>query len=92
MGAAFLDTVKTVLFGFLGVRKRDAHDKAQINPVHLIIAAVIFVVLFIYNLFSTLKSGAPAAQKQWEGADSIDWTHLPTPAPYHTFETPPVLK
>src|SRR5438876_85626 len=49
-------------------------------------------LLFIYNLFSTLKSGAPAAQKQWEGADSIDWTHLPTPAPYHTFETPPVLK
>ena len=36
--------------------------------------------------------GAPAAQKQWEGADSIDWTHLPTPAPYHTFETPPVIK
>src|SRR6266850_1072575 len=49
-------------------------------------------ILFIYNLFSTLKSGAPAAQKQWEGADSIDWTHLPTPAPYHTFETPPILK
>ena len=37
-------------------------------------------------------SHAPAAQKQWEGADSIDWTHLPTPAPYHTFETPPVIK
>src|SRR6266850_1862385 len=49
-------------------------------------------LIFLYNLFSTLKRGAPAAQKQWEGADSIDWTHLPTPAPYHTFETPPVLK
>ena len=48
--------------------------------------------IFLYNLFSTLKSGAPAAQKQWEGADSIDWTHLPTPPPYHSFETPPVLK
>src|SRR3954447_5346094 len=49
-------------------------------------------LIFLYNLFTTLKSGAPAAQKQWEGADSLDWTHLPTPAPYHTFETPPVLK
>ena len=48
--------------------------------------------IFLYNLFTTLKRGAPAAQKQWEGADSLDWTHLPTPAPYHTFETPPVLK
>jgi cytochrome c oxidase subunit 1 len=49
-------------------------------------------VIFLYNLFTTLKSGQPALQKQWEGADSIDWTHLPTPVPYHTFETPPVLK
>jgi cytochrome c oxidase subunit 1 len=49
-------------------------------------------LIFLYNLFSTLKSGQPAAQKQWEGADSIDWTHIPTPAPYHTFEVPPVLK
>jgi cytochrome c oxidase subunit 1 len=49
-------------------------------------------LLFLYNLFTTLRRGAPAAQKQWEGADSLEWTHLPTPAPYHTFETPPVLK
>jgi Protein of unknown function (DUF2970) len=48
--ASFLDTVKTVLFGFIGIRKRDAHDKAQINPVHLIIAAVLFVVLFIFTI------------------------------------------
>jgi cytochrome c oxidase subunit 1 len=49
-------------------------------------------LIFVYNLFKTLRSGEPAAQMPWEGADSIDWTHLPTPAPYHTFETPPVLK
>jgi cytochrome c oxidase subunit 1 len=48
--------------------------------------------VFLYNLFTTLKRGAPAAQQPWEGADSLDWTHLPTPAPYHSFETPPVLK
>jgi hypothetical protein len=22
----------------------------------------------------------------WDGADTLEWTHLPTPAPYHTFE------
>jgi len=49
-------------------------------------------LIFLYNLFTTLSRGAPALQKQWEGADSIDWTMLPTPAPYHTFETPPILK
>ena len=26
------------------------------------------------------------------GADSLEWTHLPTPVPYHTFETQPVVK
>jgi cytochrome c oxidase subunit 1 len=49
-------------------------------------------LLFVYNLFTTLRRGETAPQKPWEGADSLDWTHLPTPAPYHTFETPPVLK
>ena len=48
--ASFLDTVKTVLSGFIGVRKRAAHESARINPVHLIIAAVLFVVLFIFTI------------------------------------------
>ena len=55
MGASFLDTVKTVLFGFLGIRKREAHDKAQINPVHLIIAALLFVVLFIFTIRTIVR-------------------------------------
>ena len=35
--------------------------------------------------------GAKAPAKPWEGADTLEWT-LPSPAPYHTFETPPVVK
>ncbi len=53
--ASFLDTVKTVLSGFIGIRKREAHDKAQINPVHLIIAAVLFVVLFIFTIRTIVR-------------------------------------
>ena len=55
MGASFLDTVKTVLFGFIGIRKREAHDKVRLNPVHLIIAAVIFVVVFIFTLRTIVR-------------------------------------
>jgi len=55
MSASFLDTVKTVLFGFIGIRKREAHDKAQINPVHLIIAAVLCVVLFIFTIRTIVR-------------------------------------
>jgi hypothetical protein len=55
MGASFFDTVKTVLFGFIGIRKREAHDKAQINPVHLIIAALLCVVLFIFTIRTIVR-------------------------------------
>jgi cytochrome c oxidase subunit 1 len=35
--------------------------------------------------------GAKAPAKPWEGADTLEWT-VPSPAPYHTFETPPVIR
>ena len=49
-------------------------------------------LLFLYIVVTTIRSGKKAVDKQWEGADSIEWTHLPSPPPYHSFETPPVLK
>jgi len=52
---AFLDTLKTVLFGFIGIRKREAHDKVQINPLHLVIAALLFVVLFIFTIRTIVR-------------------------------------
>ena len=48
--ASFLDTLKTVAFGFIGVRRKADHEAARIRPVHLIIAAVLFVVIFIVTL------------------------------------------
>jgi hypothetical protein len=47
---SFLDTVKTVLFGFVGVRRRADHEAARVRPVHIIVIAVVFVVLFILAL------------------------------------------
>jgi cytochrome c oxidase subunit 1 len=49
-------------------------------------------LLFLYIVVQTIRSGVPAPQKPWEGADSLEWTHLPTPVPYHTFEVQPVIK
>ncbi len=48
--------------------------------------------LFLYIVLQCIRSGQKAPQLPWEGADSLEWTHLPTPAPYHTFETQPVIK
>ncbi|WP_333840722.1 cytochrome c oxidase subunit I [Pelomicrobium sp.] len=49
-------------------------------------------VLFLYIVLKAIRSGEKAPEKPWEGADSLEWTALPTPAPYHSFETPPVIK
>jgi len=49
-------------------------------------------LLFLYILLKAIRSGAKAPQRPWDGADTLEWTHLPTPAPYHSFETPPVVK
>ena len=53
--SSFLDTVKTVLAGAVGIRRRDDHERAPLNPVHLVIAAVLFVVLFIFTLLTIVK-------------------------------------
>jgi len=47
--ASFGATMKAVFWSFFGVRKgRDyAHDAANLNPVHVIIAALIGVAVFI---------------------------------------------
>ena len=52
---SFLETVKTVLAGAVGVRRKEDHERAPINPLHLAIAAVIFVVLFIFTLLTIVR-------------------------------------
>jgi cytochrome c oxidase subunit I len=49
-------------------------------------------LLFLYIVLKCIRSGEKAPQRPWEGADSLEWTHLPSPPPYHSFETPPTVK
>jgi hypothetical protein len=50
-------TIKAVLWSFLGIRKRSdyEHDSANLNPLHVIIAALIGVALFIGVLVMLVK-------------------------------------
>ena len=52
---SFLDTVKTVLAGAIGIRRKEDHERAPLNPVHLVIAGVLFAVLFIFTLLTIVK-------------------------------------
>ena len=46
---------------------------------------LVFVVLPVMR-----GKGQPAPQRPWEGAEGLEW-EVPSPAPWHTFETPPKL-
>jgi hypothetical protein len=58
VNATFLQTIKAVLWSFIGIRKRSDYerDAAQLNPVHVIIAAVIGVLVFIFVLLMIVRS------------------------------------
>jgi len=44
-----METVKTVLWGAIGIRRKAEAEK-PIRPLHIVIAAVVFVALFILTL------------------------------------------
>ncbi|WP_417356817.1 cytochrome c oxidase subunit I [Gallaecimonas pentaromativorans] len=48
-------------------------------------------LIFLWVVIKCIKGGTPAPAKPWEGAEGLEW-EVPSPAPYHTFETPPEIK
>ena len=53
--ASFLDTLKAVLSGFIGIRRRADAERVKLNPKHLIILAVMGVVLFIFTIRTIVR-------------------------------------
>ena len=56
-----------------------------------ILRPIATALLMAAILISSLRSGAKAEARAWEGAKGLEWT-VPSPAPHHTFTTPPVIK
>jgi cytochrome c oxidase subunit 1 len=48
-------------------------------------------LIFFALAFQTMRGGAKATDRVWEGAEGLEWT-VPSPPPYHTFSTPPQVK
>ena len=55
--ASFGATMKAVFWSFLGIRKRKDYEKdsASLNPVHVVIAGLIGVLLFIGVLVTLVR-------------------------------------
>jgi cytochrome c oxidase subunit 1 len=48
-------------------------------------------LLFAWLVIKCVRGGEKATSQVWEGAEGLEWT-LPSPAPYHSFETQPEVK
>ena len=53
--ASFLDAVKTVLSGAIGIRRKADHESAAVNPLHIVIIAIAFVALFILAIVTLVR-------------------------------------
>ena len=83
--------------GLAGMPRRYADYAAQFTDFHQVatIGAYWFGLSQLIFLVAALRCyrghGEPAPAKAWEGAEGLEWT-VPSPAPHHTFSTPPEIK
>jgi len=45
-------------------------------------------LIFLWLVIATIRGGAKATDRVWDGAHGLEWT-LSSPPPYHSFTTPP---
>ncbi|MBL4583216.1 MAG: cytochrome c oxidase subunit I [Pseudomonadales bacterium] len=79
--------------GLAGMPRRIPDYPLQFADFNMVVSLGAFLfgasqLIFVYVLIKTLRSGEKAEQLPWDGAEGLEWT-LPTPAPYHSFPTPP---
>jgi cytochrome c oxidase subunit 1 len=83
--------------GLAGMPRRYADYPMQFADFNMIasIGAFFFGAAQLYFFFAVMLpvlrgKGEAAPQRPWEGAEGLEW-EVPSPAPFHTFETPPKL-
>ena len=79
--------------GLAGMPRRIPDYALQFSDFNAVISigALVFglaQVIFVYNVVRSVRHGAPASGKVWDGAEGLEWT-LPSPPPHHSFQTPP---
>ena len=79
--------------GLAGMPRRIPDYALQFADFNMVSSIGAFVfgfsqLIFLYLIIKTIRSGEPATDRVWEGAHGLEWT-LPSPAPYHSFTTPP---
>jgi len=47
-------------------------------------------LIFVWVVVKCVRGGEKASARVWDGARGLEWT-VPSPAPLHTFDTPPIV-
>jgi len=83
--------------GLAGMPRRYADYPMQFADFNMLASIGAFgfglmqVYFFVFVVIPMMRGqGAKAPQKPWEGAEGLEW-ELASPAPFHSFETPPKL-
>ena len=45
-----MEAIKTVLAGAVGIRRKSAHERANVRPVQIVVVALVLVLLFILGI------------------------------------------
>ncbi len=83
--------------GIAGMPRRIPDYALQFANLNMLSSMGAFVLgasqlLLVYNVIRVWRgAGKKASTKVWEGAQGLEFT-LPSPPPYHTFETRPVIQ
>ncbi len=83
--------------GLAGMPRRYADYPLQFADFNMLVSlgAFGFGLMQLYFVFFVVipamrGKGVKAPQNPWEGAEGLEWS-VPSPAPFHTFESPPKL-
>ena len=79
--------------GLAGMPRRIPDYALQFADFNMVSSVGAFIfgfsqLIFLYVVIKAIRSGEPATDRVWESAHGLEWT-LPSPAPYHSFTTPP---
>jgi cytochrome c oxidase subunit 1 len=79
--------------GLAGMPRRIPDYALQFADFNMVASIGAFIfgfsqLLFVWNVIHNVRSGEAAPARVWEGAEGLEW-EVASPAPYHTFTTPP---
>ena len=82
--------------GLAGMPRRYADYQLQFTEFNMMSSIGGFVfglsqLIFLYLVIKCIRGGKKATDQVWDNPEGLEWT-VPSPAPYHTFETPPAVK